>query len=206
MKSNMDNEKVGFGKHTNLTFLELTKLEPHYVKWLLNQDFVETKYPELYHYLMKTNIGENVVKDIDHNLLQSYFLEDSNLEKLLPEGAEIQDVYFESDCNADIEVWYTLPSSWLEKIFGANIHFLLIEIKPVVGNDYPEILRQIRRQYRAFTYNSDYRMKMTSQMLVYLNYTGDLEYIKLQKFFGKIQLKRFSLAPDCETIWINKSM
>lgn len=184
-------KKVGFGKHFNLTFEQLINEQPGYVDWLLKQTFLEERNPELYHFLKNNGAGRKAKCDVDHNTLQAYFLDDKNLQKILPKKAIIYDIYFESDCNADIEVWYTFPpSSIMEKIFGVEIYFLLIEIKPVVGEDYPEVLRQMRRHHRSFTYQNDYRMKNTAQMLIYSDYTGRLSLPELQKFFGRIKVKK----------------
>lgn len=208
---------VGFGKHAELTFKTLAETQRGYVQWLFRQGWFHSKYPELYEYLdnaglrpdmsVSTFIRSNPTP-IDHNSFQARFTDDNELLRVVQAilfGTEyiynITNVTFEHICNSDIVIDVTCNSrnpGWFSKMY----HFtLLLELKPTVSNEYPEILRQLRSQRRSYEYftTTSQTPSIIQQALVIGAYTGDVDIKAVRKMFGDIQIIEVSSEFDTGT-------
>jgi len=183
----MDETLVNFGKHAELTFQELAETQPEYIDWLLKQEGIDENRPELYDYLVFNGFGSTVSTYTDHNTFQAQFTNFENIYELLNEEAEVYNLYFEDECNADIVVeYYINKSGWIFNY--KERHVLLIELKPTVSNDYPEILRQMRKQCRAYRfYHKDFPLENIHQMLICQSYTGKIPLGQVKIIYGKIE-------------------
>ena len=66
---------------------------------------------------------------------------------------------------------------------------VLVEIKPGMSNDYPDILRQMRAQRHSYCILTKQENKKIVQVLAIGNYTGDTDYEVVDKMFGDIKIR-----------------
>lgn len=185
---------VAFGKFGNLTFEQLATTQPGYVKWLFSQDWFENKYTALFEYLVGLGLQPKSTLSSSgeistHNEYQARFIpsreELSELVQRILGEHQIIGVTFEHLCNADIVVEALVPKN--TKWFTSSKKVvLLIELKPSVSNDYPEILRQIRSQHRAYTVLCGESVKI-KQALVTQRYTGVTNIDVVNEMFGEVE-------------------
>ena len=212
-KDDRDDILVGWGKHANLKYVELMA-QKGYVEWLQTQEWFPYQHPELYDYLVDHGIvkkrllptlaySESDVHQqityMDHNEFQALFVETENIKKLLSYVKEIsqsetyfiESIIFEDLCNADIVIKVRVVSSSTYLFKQSTVYVFLIELKPTVSNDYPEILRQMRAQRRAYErcYDSIYMPQYTIvQLLVTLSYTGKVDVETVRKMYGDVRI------------------
>nr|QBK86524.1 MAG: hypothetical protein LCMAC102_03190 [Marseillevirus LCMAC102] len=188
-----DDKIVGFGKHKGLTYSELAETQKKYVIWLFKQSWFQSKYPELYEYLDLAGLRPKEISE-DHNHFQALFTDDIKLHNLIrniinnTSTYTITKVIFEHLCNADIviEIKYTKKGLFSKSELP---HVLLIELKPTVSNDYPDVLRQMRSQLHSYYhYDKTAHLKKIQQALVCKKYTGDIELENVRKMFDDIQI------------------
>ena len=222
----LHNQIVGFGKHKTLTFHQLASIHKGYVDWLFSQTWFNCRYPELYEYLTAIGLCPKSSKSLGfhsdenkddllgevqtHDELQARFTDNDQLldliKKALGSGPNITynicSVIFEHWCGADIKVLVQKISTSAGIVMNSTTitnYTLLIELKPSVSNDYPEILRQIRGQ--EYSYNI-FR-KQTGplvgpgnipwggsiiQLLVTQRYDGNIPLETVKKIFGCVQI------------------
>ena len=211
---NLHNRMVDFGKHKSLTFHELVTYQSKYVVWLLTQTWFDERYPELYEYVNMVGTFEKPQKlrkisDPDkeqlqivqtHNQLQIRFTDNNNLLNLvkivLGEEHEytIRSVTFEHWCGVDIEVLVTQITAnpgYLVNSTTATNHTLLFEIKPSVSEDYPDILRQIRRQlysHGIFRKQTGAPDENIVQVLVTQRYDGTIPLEDVRTMYGNVKI------------------
>lgn len=130
-ESNMTNENtaliIPFGKYKGRTVDEVIELDPNYRQWLLGQAWLAEKFVELHTALL--NSGKQIDDTPEHNLLQARFLDDRFVKaflKTIDREIEINKIEFEVN---GIDVL----------IHGC----FAIELKPLLGDDYPNVIRQI---------------------------------------------------------------
>lgn len=136
----MANNVVPFGKYKDQP-VEAMAADRDYMDWLLAQPWFKDKYQNIYT-LIINNFTEPS-ETPEHNALQALFLDDAFVKKVI--AVHHTGVVYDS-------VWVRslrrLTVSFEKK--GADVHIDLcgvgfaVEIKPVVGDDYPAVLRQIR--------------------------------------------------------------
>lgn len=204
---------VGFGKHADLTFQTLAETQRGYIHWLFRQSWFQFKYPALYEYvdaaglrpeISASSFAEGDMIPVDHNTFQARFTNDTELLHLVQTilGKEhtynITNVVFEHICNADIVIdveCRTKNAGWLS---GTKYFTLLLELKPAVSNDYPEVLRQMRTQRRSYGYFTipPKTKSVIQQALVTRAYTGDVDIEAVRKMYGEIQIVEVTPHPE----------
>ena len=148
---------IPFGKYKGRLIEELLVDDPAYLHWLANQDWFRAKFMILHQVII--NRGAEPEETPDHNALQVKFLDDEFCLKFLR--------HLEPDC------MHAPPSEFLfERGFevqGIDVLLIVrsmsrytnwngsaiepwkgarrfdIELKPIVGDDYPAVLRQMKR-------------------------------------------------------------
>ncbi len=196
-----DNCIVGFGKHKSLTYLQLAETQSEYIKWIFEQDFFSTAYPTLYSYLCKRGLKPRHIKsEKSHREIQALFTQKSVMWGLLgwifsdeKLNFEIEKTEFEDLSNADIAIDVRVTDddgSRVDKLLGTNItnHTILVEIKPRVGNDYPDVLLQMRKQLYSYKMYNNYENRKITQVLVLKRYKGDIPIETVRKIFGDIEV------------------
>lgn len=182
---------VNFGnKAAGLTYEQAHLTRPGWCQWFIDEDFGEAKYPRLHAYL--TAVGYRKTSETTHNMFQAEFTDDNNLEHIISLtlgrdcNYKIQKVIFEPLCNADIrvDVEYSRGSSYTKWLGSRSKASILFELKPRVTDDYPDILRQMRSQKRAFyVFNDEQEIH---QALVTQRYTGKVDFDRVKQIFGDI--------------------
>ena len=215
---NFDKHLIGFGIYASLTYRQFaeTKECESYIKWLFSQDFFNEKYPDLYSYLC--GLGQkpkrhNIAKS--HREIQARFIDEKLVRKLVKVIFEdealnfnIEKVVFEDLSNADMAIYVKEvheSSSSFSKVLGTNVdkYVILVEIKPRVSNDYPEVLLQMRKQLHSYKmYNEIYReCSNIFQVLITKKYRGDISLDTVREIFGDIEivfLKELETSNDKE--------
>ena len=180
MENSEGERLVSFGKHANLTFEQLAVTQPGYIHWLFMQEWFEGKYPELFDYLVSVGLqpksrSSSSNEIMNNNQYQSRFIPSrGELKQLITSiigEHQLVSVTFEHLCNADIVVDVLVSKNTKWYTSSQNV-VVLIELKPSVSNDYPEILRQIRSQRRA--YEVVCGKTKIKQALVCQEYTGEI--------------------------------
>lgn len=144
----MSNSVIPFGKHKGQEVIEVLEKDPQYLDWLRMQPGIAEKYPALFQVII--NHGADPSETPEHNALQARLLEPEIRKSLAllyaPKNWAESDYGLEFEVNgADAlltfygGVWhetYAKSTAWDVRI--------LIECKPLLGEDYPAVLRQIK--------------------------------------------------------------
>lgn len=154
-------EVVPFGKYRGQP-IEVMHADSSYMTWLRLQQWAREQYPSLLIIQQQTEEASPA-----HNYLQNKFLDDefnwkfvnAMKEKDWREWAKIvsleaNEIYIEPV----IKVAFEVPSMLYETIRNGKFHDVIfhfivdhyIEVKPIIGDDYPNVLRQIK-QAHTFT-------------------------------------------------------
>jgi len=148
-----DSSLIPFGKYKGQP-TEILAADPQYMEWLTSQGWVRERFPQLYT-LIINNFGETADTP-EHNALQARFLDESlciqvahmvwdcfHLESI---PADYINCEFEPEGGGDILIryreWMKLSNGYWVKVQGP---FIVLELKPSMGDDFPGILRSIKR-------------------------------------------------------------
>ena len=130
---NKQKEIIPIGKYKGQP-IGVLRSDPDYCDWLLAQDWMQSKYPQL-RTIIINNFGE-ASETPEHNALQARFLDEAiiNATTLMVYRREIKssEVKFEwqnIDVFVRVDYWSMYASD------------LAIELKPTMGDDYPSVLR-----------------------------------------------------------------
>jgi len=147
---------VPFGKYKGRLIEELLVDDPGYVEWLAGQEWFRAKFTVLHQVII--NRGAEPEETPEHNAMQVRFLDDEFCRRFLRNFVDLSPttlikVHFERQFEMrGIDVVLTtrsheLISNWsrsVEEPWKSAWRFN-IELKPAVGDDYPAILRQMKR-------------------------------------------------------------
>lgn len=157
---------VPFGKHKGKPVDALLD-DREYVDWLTQQGWFRERYGNIYQVVI--NNGAEPSETPEHNAMQARFLDEEYVRALirrLSENAE----------NATIERWLRdarlvgFEKAGADVLIATYGYAVCVEIKPTVGDDYPAILRQIKRLGRTAKY--DYGEDTRFNVLLVGSYTG----------------------------------
>ena len=180
------------------TPIEIVLADQNYVNWVTSQPFFEEKYPVVYNAI--NNITNNVVvgesETPEHNAIQARFLNDEFLVKIH------QKVYPESKISPSEEDFVALIKAF--EVYGWDVqigrHFF--EIKPIVGDDYPSVLRQMKSNVELLRRNSIKlpQMRHNYWEYVYCLYTTKIEtkLVKSEDVIKVFSLSGFKVIVDEE--------
>jgi hypothetical protein len=136
MSNEQNSNIVPFGKYKGQS-IETILADPGYKDWLLAQDWFRDRFANLYQVII--NYNQPPADTPEHNILQAQFLNDGVCKRLAAlagiEASEITDRQMEEFCDV------TFKTGVLGKSF-------MVELKPIIGDDYPTILRQMKEQLR----------------------------------------------------------
>jgi hypothetical protein len=155
---------VPFGKYKDKSVLELLADEK-YVEWLKQQSWFSTQ-KQIYNIVVHQTISTtNNSKTPEHNKLQNLFLENNIVENLgnriiktnkscshKPIKLNSYKIEFEGKFNWDCIIKFYCDSQCLRGRNCCSSEFdemcihLFIEIKPILGEDYPCVLRKMKTQ------------------------------------------------------------
>lgn len=164
---------VTFGKYKDKSMLDLLA-DKGYVEWLKKQSWFQKK-TQLYNIVVHQNISKNQnEKSPEHNKLQNLFLDHNNVEKLGNfiiarykykchpiqklnsykiefEGKYNWDCIFNFDCAGQCLNGRNCCSSE-ESVYCIDV---FSEIKPIMGDDYPCVLRKMKNQIELTKSNNN---------------------------------------------------
>lgn len=127
-------EVIPFGKHKGTPIEVLKETDPKYLDWLSQQDWFREKYANFYQVII--NHGNEPSETPEHNALQLKFL-DLDFKRaawLLISG--------ETEVPEQIHAEY--EQDGIDVLLAADGNHIAIELKPVMGDDYPAVVRQVR--------------------------------------------------------------
>jgi len=142
---------VPFGKHKDKSVIDLEK-DRSYVAWLFHQAWFSSRYPHIYNYLIaKGHAPVLIAEHLDHNRLQAKFVNPTEVRKLITqayptETIDILNMQFEGLSGADLVIRCVTRTESSSSSFA-----VLVELKPTVGEEYTEVLRQMRSQRYSHT-------------------------------------------------------
>lgn len=127
---------ISFGAYKGQSLSELSS-DQEYVDWFLKQPGLREKYPEIVDFLEGSG-KKQAGRTPAHNKLQAKFLDEAYCACFL--------IFL----NPDLDL--KLRSVFFER-FGVDVILitqcgltLLIEVKPSIGDDYPDVLRQVLKK------------------------------------------------------------
>jgi len=147
----MPGELMPIGKHKGESVLSVLEADPSYCEWLAQQPWFREKYGTTYNVIV--NYGEPPQDSPEHNQMQAQFLDDEftlRLSRVLAagDGSPLQDAEAIVNRRFEVQGWDVAfftqdPTHWKPS------RSIAVECKPDLGDDYPNVLRQISR-YPAF--------------------------------------------------------
>ncbi len=168
-----------FGKHKGQPIEEVLAIDPQYIEWLKAKPWFQEKNPTLYNIVVNNVVNSAEPADTpEHNSYQVRFIDagytTAFVRHLFPQASTpfVIKTEFEVSgadvmirvCNAAMDKHTQEWSLWLEDWYNSTkpgkppqprcppdaiSKKLFVEIKPVVGDDYPAILRQIKQYMRV---------------------------------------------------------
>ena len=151
----MSSEIVPFGKHKGKP-IEALLDDREYLDWLLSQAWFQQRYGNIYQIVI--NNGQEPSETPEHNAMQVRFLDRDfrlrfahlTLDEVLIELMDVREPKFEVEgVDAAFDVYARFKKHFDHGSYfarsGEAVKTLKVEIKPVVGDDYPAVLRQMRR-------------------------------------------------------------
>lgn len=209
----MNNMVVPFGKYQGRAVEEMM-VDASYCEWLAAQPWFKDRYSNIYNLII--NYGGESQDSPEHNALQARFIEESLCSKLMyvstkteeydPWGSEwtnnIDLIEFENVF--DVRFWYD------------TTYVFCVECKPLIGDDYPTILRQINNQRKSlFDRNKTRRSKIdTKRTIMYSTFDQEVHEITepndlgaftpTQKFVDEIKKKIVLVYERIETTTVSK--
>jgi hypothetical protein len=129
--------------------------DPAYLQWLASQDWFRAKFVTLHQIII--NRGAEPEETPEHNSLQVLFLDDtfcSQFVRRLYSDFEIIEINKSFEIRgADVELTMSVRYPEYGRCCGPTIR---VEIKPAVGDDYPAVLRQMRRAESTVLFLEEY--------------------------------------------------
>lgn len=134
---------VPFGKYKGKP-VEALKQDRDYTDWLMKQDWFRDSYPAINQVIIN-NFGEPA-RTPEHNALQAKFTNDkflSDFVRYMTRKFNVDFMIKHIEYEDLMDVFLSIKSTC-----GNYVYSVGIEIKPNLGDDYPEILRQMKSAYR----------------------------------------------------------
>lgn len=166
-------EIVPFGKYKGKP-VEVLEHDKQYTDWLTKQDWFRDRYPTINQVIIN-NFGEPS-RTPEHNALQAKFTDESfqkafvaYLTRKFNIDFEIQSIEFEGI----MDIAMLIKSKCKRRMYTVGI-----EIKPNLGDDYPEILRQMKN---AYTIVRKEKNTYDVKVLIYQSFTAvgaNIEQVK----------------------------
>ena len=148
----MENIIIPFGQYKGEQLSKVYEENEDYLIWCQNQPWFKDKYSNIYNIVINQNNKSNDSKTPEHNKIQNLFLDEVLCKKLIkkiqngyvPTGIKVE---FEGEYNWDVVI--TNNNSKDRYYFSQNDNTMrktYIEIKPTLGDDYPNVLRKMKNQ------------------------------------------------------------
>jgi len=162
-----DDVVVPFGKYKGRLLAEMLT-DASYFDWLKKQDlgWLQIKHETIYNVIVQA--GRPPEDTPEHNAMQVRFLDEDFCHRfircLVPEVAASFEVHPQFEVRGvDVDLWTSLRRCFLPEWSWTLFHFsydlglaVNVEIKPVVGDDYPAVLRQMKTNGSSVLLVGDY--------------------------------------------------
>ena len=152
----MENLIIPFGKYKGNHLAQVYAEDEDYLIWCQSQPWFKEKYSNIYNIVInQNNKSNNTSKTPEHNKIQNLFLDKQLCKKLIEKNQKIEEKYmikteFESKFNWDVLIkYYTYNKLYYgdkNSIDESSETKIFIEIKPTLGDDYPNVLRKMKMQ------------------------------------------------------------
>ena len=172
---------VPFGKYKGRLIEELLTADPAYLQWLASQDWFRTKFVALHQIIISR--GAEPEETPEHNALQVLFLNKEFCTQFVRRAypawqlIRIEDISFEVS-GADVEIRVLIRVKAKD---GSPLHWpesIRVEIKPIVSDDYPAVLRQMRRSESRVLFLEHYTGKgATREQLIQTFKTANITVV-----------------------------
>lgn len=214
---------IAFGKHRGLTVAELLATDPSYAQWLLGQAWLADRFAELHaalagrgaaqddtpeHNLIQARFTDEKFRLVfleatipdriaDEKLsMRQWHAEHSQHRGFhcpIPFDTPVSAVQFEVNGNDALISW-SLSNPKPQFNPGCGDHFVSVEIKPSLGDDYPAVMRQIQR-LRLHRFQP-------SQCLLIDSYAGrTIPYQQLMGMFAANYVTMVTLREITDRLW-----
>lgn len=188
------NQIMPFGKYKGENIEEVAIKDPNYIEWLKNQDFVNITLKQQ---IMNININ-NLDKKQDspeHNLMQHkvYLDVEKYIYKILKKDKiKILSINKEIEKKINLiyycDIYIKLNFNILGKEWN-NTCFFIFEIKPVVGDDFMDIIRQIEKYVSSEKRGINYYDE-AQPVLIYKDFkVSNLKFEEVQEIFESKKIK-----------------
>jgi uncharacterized protein (DUF3820 family) len=154
---------IPFGKYKGKDVTQLIE-DQQYLQWCKNQPWFKEKYANIYNIvvnqtIVKTTSGD---KTPEHNRIQNLFLDKSLCKSVFAKTwKDCSCTYVHNKPIYDplrINIEFEGEFNW-DIILKSGKVIRLIEIKPMLGDDYPNVLRKMKSQGKL--YRSEYRRDLS---------------------------------------------
>jgi len=165
MTSAKNNKIVPFGKYKGQP-IELMANDPQYVNWALAQESIRKRYPDFVNIII--NNFQTPSETPEHNAMQVKFLDKNFASQfaITAHNITIPDTYtfhceeprFETKMGIDVSYKFILenPEKTRYRHQKYRHYYLYIEIKPIVSDDFPKVLRQMQLSQSNILYIKQY--------------------------------------------------
>jgi hypothetical protein len=210
------NEVVPFGKYKDQP-VEVLAADRDYARWLTSQPWFRERYGNVYNILIQGGVEPQDTPE--HNEMQARFLDDNwcrGLALALSSdglGHDSQAVTYRHFESRGWDVVFTVVVRGQEAKDtyrgGWELHRewepcdvpigVAAELKPDLGDDYPEVLRQVKR--RSSTYTPDKRCVVARR-----HEFERVDWEQVRQIFassGIVLLKESDIHPPVESPWVN---
>lgn len=204
--SDLENKIVDFGKYNGLTFKDLVSTDSEYAQTLFDNEGFQSDHPDLYTYLScqgynktqaphpQLNLSSSK-KPLTRNQIQALFIDNDRILQLAQDALGEQYDYtivsktFEDTSNTDlvVELFQKDKNSIFNFTKGDKV-YLLINIKTVMSDDYPNVLKELRKYLYMFRLQRNCT-DITKQVLLLQNYTGSISLNDVKTMFGDISIE-----------------
>jgi hypothetical protein len=140
---------VPFGKHKGQTIADIATSDPAYLNWLMQQNWFVEQYQHLV--INVTNFAPPSEETPAHNAMQVRFLDAEYRYAfvwaafdMVDECEVTDDARFETI--GDVTFYVRLQWSWDDGSEADGGVVAIVEIKPSLGDDFPAVLRQVKKQ------------------------------------------------------------
>lgn len=183
---------VPFGKYKDRPIEDLLS-DVSYVDWLKSQPWFEQKWENIYN-IVFNQINTEHSETPEHNLIQSKFLNEDFVKDIILNKLNYKERIENHKKENNIDFEYKVKSffefeNW-DVYVRTNIYCdFLFEIKPIVGDDYPSILRQMQKNWKNMRSRGCYSRILYTQKI-------ETKYVPAEQVIKMFENSEFWVVND----------
>ena len=180
---------VPFGKYKGKS-VEVMAADANYVEWCKSQPGIAEKYKSIFE-LLGQFLGAEQDCTPEHNQLQDRFFSNASFLEKFKAASAINDSANEFVAEAPIYKAVPFGQNTSYQVVGhadLRVGSTVIELKPIIGDDYPKILRNLslykeRFYHSGLCYSGKDRIK---RIIVFADsYTGSVDITSVKEMFRR---------------------